>query len=291
MRDWYVRNNNSSILASTLGARYESQEITISVDPSKTNTAVIVKELGGDILDVFEISADHIKLDAIETYGRYIKYFFRTLFKDAVVRYSAIEDIITKKDQNVSNTHQVRFALTYIFTTIYNELDDLMHITAPSPVIIPNTLWKREVLGDFNKLNGKKNSVEYLKSIRHPYALYSDDVTDAVCIAEYLHRKFKIQGNKKPKQLEMSSVDYTLIISAGGTVAREHTTLYEHCKDSDVISELNFIASSQNASTAVYIVKTKDFPVSLYSPEKSVVFGNIVGEVTELNIQIKVVGK
>lgn len=185
-------NRNRVEHVDVITGRYRGKRIAISVDSSKTNTAIYV--MNGQTykgLDVFEFSGDKVK-DVLELIKDQ-REMMSKIFDGAIITDFGIEDIITRKEgkqgtgRNGLDYHHSRYVITAVFISIIVWLQDTFNI---QPGLIPNQSWKAAILPEeLNKRGVYKGSVEYVKGI-HPEWIINgtknDDVADAVCIGIYM---------------------------------------------------------------------------------------------------------
>lgn len=168
------------------------QDIVIGIDASKTNTALAIGDLSGELLHWIELNGEQdgtTEYDALALCQKQRKAL-QELLKGANVKQVGIEDIITKvkKGQRTGMTeHQSRFKITCIFASLIAFFQDTFDIT---PLLINNQSWKHAILPpEFRKRDIGKGSLAYFQSIGDRLGKCSDDVTDAVCILKYIYTR------------------------------------------------------------------------------------------------------
>lgn len=166
--------------------RYSGRHIAVAIDSSKTNTAIAVFSNTFKPLDVIEFGGTDEK--DVFVLAKKQRDELRFLFEDATISDGAIEDVITTdRDDNHMNYHHARLVLTAVYVSLIVFFQDEFNVMIQP---IANTAWKRAVLGaeGLNKRNIYKGSVEHI-SKKYPQWVVGDkvdDVTDALCIGEYL---------------------------------------------------------------------------------------------------------
>lgn len=188
----------------SLSSRYNKKNINISIDSSKTNTAIWIMNKNYKGIELIEIdgSSDKDILLLIKEQ----RDFLKILFSNCTINDGGIEDIITKKDEESGGKyseglkhHHSRYVITAVFISIISFFQDNCNITLTP---IPNQAWKSMVLpSHLNKRDVYKGSVSY---IRDKYPQYitgnkDDDGSDAICIGEYMKMR---SGLNKDSLLE-----------------------------------------------------------------------------------------
>ena len=165
---------------------YEGKQIVIAIDSSKSNSAIAVGDPYGNIYDDYEISGAGEDTDVYQLCWDTRKVL-KGLFLGAEILSVGIEDIITKESEYAHtgmDVHMSRKKITAVFDNfifIFQEYYDIM------PRLIPNQSWKAATLPEeFRKRTHKKGSKDYFDSIGGRWAGRKDDVTDAVCIYNYI---------------------------------------------------------------------------------------------------------
>ena len=195
---------------------YNGASIVVAIDSSKSNSAIIVGDLEGNILDDYEISGAGADVDVYQLCWDARKELC-SLFDKANVVLVGIEDIITKKEKGYKglDIHQSRAKITAVFNNFIFFFQDYHNIT---PITINNWEWKSHTLPEeYRKKDHKKGSKDYFEAIGSPYAGRKDDVTDAVCIYRYLSSKHHIKVQKVIKETKPSNVVYDWFICPSDT--------------------------------------------------------------------------
>ena len=190
---------------------YGGRKLIVSIDSSKSNSAMIVWDEYGHPLDDYEISGAGSDVDVYELCWDTRKEL-RKLFYGAEVVLCGIEDIITKKESKVRygkdgkttyeyhglDTHQSRAKITAVFDNFIFFFQDYCNI---NPIKVPNWAWKHGVLPEEYRTKGhRKGSLDWLNDIGSRFAGRKDDVTDAFCIGLYI-----INNNKIDTAYELDS--------------------------------------------------------------------------------------
>ena len=178
---------------------YRDKKIAIAIDSSKTNTAIIVGDIYGNVLDDYEIDGKSDKDVTLLAFGH--RRELRNLFEGAKIQLVGIENIITKKEEhsgrNPLDIHMSRWKITHIFDSLICFFQDNHNV---NPELVNQWDWKTDTLPEeYRKREHKKGSLDYMKDTGSKYAYRSDDVTDAYCIYVHLSRK---HGYKNVKEIE-----------------------------------------------------------------------------------------
>lgn len=166
-------------------SHYEGMNIIIAIDSSKSNTAIIVGDTTGRVLDDYEISGAGEDINVYDL-GKYTRVQLRRLFDGANILYVGIEDIITKKENgyNGLSIHKSRYKITHVFDSIIIMFQDYFNIM---PHLINNNTWKVSTLpAEYRTRSHKKGSKDFLMDIGSEFGHRKDDVCDAYCIYGYI---------------------------------------------------------------------------------------------------------
>lgn len=164
---------------------YTGKHIVIAIDSSKSNTAIIVGTPTGHVLDDYEISGAGADTDVYDL-CQITRTNIKRLFEGANIMYVGIEDIITKKQKGYQGLeiHQSRYKITAVFDNFiftFQEFFDVM------PHLINNNAWKSRILPEEYRTRAhKKGSKDYMQAQGSNYGYRKDDVTDALCIYQYI---------------------------------------------------------------------------------------------------------
>ena len=148
-------------------------EVIVAIDPSKTNTGIIIGNPVGDVLSILQFSGTG---QETENFLVDFKDFLKHYLSRCKVVCVAMEESITKKGMNY---HKSTMVLTQIRGVLIDFFLDFYDIQVR---LVNNYSWKSAILPkEFIKV-GEKGSFKYLQK---EYGQYTHDVTDAVCIFRY----------------------------------------------------------------------------------------------------------
>lgn len=238
--------------------KYEGKEIIVAIDSSKRNSAFTVGDFNHRVLDYYEFNGtedgttelDTLKLCQVQ------RKALTQIFKGSMPKIVGIENIITKtnngKETGIS-VHQSRFKITAVFMSFISFFQDNFDIT---PELVNNQTWKAAVLPEtFRSREYHKGSLAYFKSIKSPYQYCSDDVTDSICIFEYLCKVHKITKSVKILEPEAARGHYDAVLVSPGRDSLKTPVLFEYNPQltfqQNVIVMGNGISDKQSAITAV----------------------------------------
>lgn len=167
--------------------------LVIAVDPGKTNMAMVVGTPGGTRLAILQFRAPGRSYDN-STYCHDFKSFLLDFLGQGTVVKFGIEAAISKRGMN---HHQSSMVLTEIRA---NLIDLSLQMTGTKPQEINNWSWKAAILPDGMRSQSEKGSIRFLPDL---YALYGNaDVTDAVCMFEYVTRRGAAEWYVIPSKAE-----------------------------------------------------------------------------------------
>lgn len=187
---------------------YGGKKIVIAIDSSKSNTAIVVGDTEGHILNDYEISGAGSDTDVYDL-CRDTRDALRQLFHGADIQLIGIEDIITKKEANYKGleVHQSRAKITAVFNNLIFFFDEVFN---KMPRFIPNQSWKASVLPEeFRKRTHKKGSKDWFDELGNRWAGRKDDVTDAVCIYIFLMKTEEIKVEYSVRETKPAECEYT----------------------------------------------------------------------------------
>lgn len=190
---------------------YIGQSIVIGIDSSKSNTAICVGDIKGNILDDYEIVGGGNDIDVYDLCKETRKQL-RELFKDSRIHLVGIEDIITKKEKgyNGVNIHQSRYKITAVYDSLIFMFDDDFD---RRPVRVSNWSWKSTILpATYRTKEHKKGSKDWFQAMSSPYGERKDDVTDAICIYMYLIKTNDFKDITRIGKVYPVTVDYSYLI-------------------------------------------------------------------------------
>lgn len=186
---------------------YQGRKIVVAIDSSKSNSAIVVGDIFGNILDDYEIDGSGSEVDVYELCWDTRKQLLN-LFKDSEISIVGIEDIITKKSKDYKglDTHMSRAKITAVFNSFIMFFQDYHNI---NPILVPNQSWKKSILPDeFRKADIHKGSKQWFDSLGGRWSGRKDDVTDAVCIYMFLLKNNKIKPVYDISETEPTSYRY-----------------------------------------------------------------------------------
>lgn len=169
--------------------RYAGKEIMVAIDSSKSNSAIAIGDQNGNLIDYVEINGKNDGTSETDVLHlcQHHRQVLTKLFADSTPTIVGIENIITKDSDNKIagiSIHMSRFKITAVFMSFISFFQDTFDIT---PTLVNNQSWKAATLPEeFRKRDYAKGSLAYFKSINSKYQYCSDDVTDSICILEYL---------------------------------------------------------------------------------------------------------
>ncbi len=177
---------------------YAGKNICVSIDSSKSNSAMFVWDEYGYVLDDYEISGAGKDVDVYDLCWQ-TREQLKVLFKDAKIIKVYIEDIITKNEKDAEgksykgmSIHQSRAKITAVFNNFIFFFQDYHHVM---PRLVNNWEWKSHILPkEFRKKDHDKGSLDWCKAQGNRYAERKDDVTDAWCIGLYMFMAEKIDA-------------------------------------------------------------------------------------------------
>lgn len=190
---------------------YGGRKIIISIDSSKSNSAMVVWDEYGHPLDDYEISGAGRDVDVYDLCWDMRKELDKLLYGADVILVG-IEDIITKKEEGYRGLehHQSRAKITAVFDNFIFYFQDRFNI---NPIKVPNWSWKSGILPEeYRKKSHKKGSKDWLTDIGSRWADRKDDVTDAVCIGLYLINTNKIEAVYEIDSTQPANFGYDFVI-------------------------------------------------------------------------------
>ena len=188
---------------------YGGKKIIVAIDSSKSNTAMIVGDEYGNILDDYEISGAGGNVDVYDLV-KDTRAQLKTLFQGAEIILVGIENIITKNEKGYKGIeiHQSRYKITAVFDNLIFYFQEFHNIM---PKLINNQEWKAAVLPEeYRKRDHKKGSKDWFMSIGNRWADRKDDITDAVCIFTYLLKTSEIKVTYKLKETRPARNTYSI---------------------------------------------------------------------------------
>ena len=186
---------------------YGGKNILVSIDSSKSNTAMFVWDEYGYPIDDYEISGAGSDIDVYDLCWQ-TRIELEKLFRGSNILRVGIEDIITKKEDGYKGLeiHQSRHKITAVFDNLIFFFQ-IYHNQTPRR--INNWEWKSHVLPEeFRSKSHKKGSKDWCAYMGNRWANRKDDVTDAYCIGLYLLMTEKIESVYKLESTEPAKFDY-----------------------------------------------------------------------------------
>lgn len=154
--------------------------VVLAFDPSKSNTGLVVGDLGGTMLYLMQISGagSHISNEA---FCALLRAFLADIFEGVTISMFAQEKPILPK-----TGYRSMLYLNEIRTNLNNISREHFHI---DPIEVPNSVWKSAILPQQFRHRGKpKGSWQWLTQMYLEWSALTDDVTDAICIYLYLYK-------------------------------------------------------------------------------------------------------
>lgn len=217
----------NGILVDEYMPSYSNRKIVISIDSSKSNSAIAVADEFGNILDDYEISGAGSNVDVYDLCA-FTRSQLKTLFRGADILLVGIEDIITKnykgKDSKEKgkdfktrgihvtglDVHQSRHKITAVFDNFMFIFEEFFGIR---PIRINNWDWKVGVLPEqYRTREHSKGSLDWFNDLGNRWAGRKDDVTDVVCICMYLFKIKKIKAVYEVKETAPVKSEYDFAI-------------------------------------------------------------------------------
>lgn len=187
---------------------YGGMNIYVSIDSSKSNTAMLVWDEFGYPIDDYEIAGAGSDIDVYDLCWQ-TREELRKLFTGANILKVGIEDIITKKEKGYKGIeiHQSRYKIT----AVYDNLIFFFQIYHnQTPRRINNWAWKADILPeDLRKQDVHKGSKEFCKRLGNRWANRKDDVTDAYCIGLHLIKTESVQSVHYLEYTEPGKVQFS----------------------------------------------------------------------------------
>lgn len=173
---------------STVAPIKETSELRIIIDPSKTESGVIISTAYGEVLEILTMSGVYAKSQREDTmdFCRDVKQYFLERFAGAHVEVFAKEQTIMKKGTEFYHSMKVLESLSTM-------LDDTSKILTGSDAFpIPNWSWKSHILPDGYRSQKEKGSFRWMYEQNPAIRNLSDNITDVYCMYLYL-RDYKLK--------------------------------------------------------------------------------------------------
>lgn len=236
---------------------FEGENIFVAIDSSKRNSAFAVGNLSRKVLHYVEFDGKDDGTSERDTLVLCLKQrqALSKLFQGANVKVVGIEDIVTKHKVGTRDgmtEHTSRFKITAVFMSFISFFQDTFGIT---PELVNNWLWKSTVLPEeFRKDTYRKGSLAYFKAIGSIYQNCSDDVTDALCILEFLYREHHIENIQEIKEPELKTCDYDIFLVPSDKQFKHKVVLYRFNPS---------LALEQNATVMCNGIKENEIAVAM----------------------------
>lgn len=258
---------------------YSGKKLILSIDSSKSDTAMIVWDEYGHPLDDYEICGAGSDIDVHQLCWDTRKELDK-LFYCADVILVGLEDIITKKEKGNEDImtrkerghkgleiHQSRAKITAVYENFIFYFQDRFNLM---PKLINNWAWKAGVLPEeYRKKSHKKGSQDWLTDIGSKWAGRNDNVTDAVCIGWYLIGHSKIETSYEIISTAPASYEYDFgILPKTFKKPEGHKNFV--IKNSDTLEHnLDEIANSiKIGQVGCVIVPTESVPIEMIYSDK-----------------------
>lgn len=189
-------------------------QIVMAIDPSKTNCAVVIGDPGGEVLSILEMSGNNWSAGPVMDTTQYcseVKEFLRTYIKQAEVLRIGLEQAITKRGMEHHHSNMVLTEIRSAFLNMFWEEYGLKK----EDVEVNNWAWKKAILPDGYRSQSEKGSVRYFYQYlgdKSYLDYYEADVTDCLCIYQYLIRDTRDRYRIACQQVEMSRNSYVCSI-------------------------------------------------------------------------------
>jgi hypothetical protein len=172
-----------------------SQELIIVFDPGKTNMAMIIGTITGEIIMVLEFSGKHINNRAMDTTDYCLEFmqFIRDLLKHCKIFKFAQEKAILPNSYGKGGNHKKgmdHYHSQMVLTEIRANLIMLsVEMTGDKPEQINNMEWKGKILPDGYRGRDEKGSKRFISEVNPMLSMYSHDVTDCICMYLFMVQK------------------------------------------------------------------------------------------------------
>lgn len=189
-------------------------QLVMTIDPSKTNCAVVLGTPAGEVLSILEMSGNNWSAGPVEDTTEYcseIKEFLKEYVSKAEMYRIGLEQAITKKGMN---HHHSNMVLTEIRGALLNFFWESYRLTKDD-VEVNNWTWKSHVLPEGYRSQNEKGSYRYFWQYlgdKSYVDYYEADVTDCLCIFKYITRQTRDTYRIACQQIEKSVNDHTIAI-------------------------------------------------------------------------------
>lgn len=209
---------------------FQGEDIYVAVDSSKSNSAFVVGNLSRKVLHYVEFDGKNDGTTERDTLVLCLKerQTLAIMFQGANPKAVGIEDIVTKHKVGTRDgmtEHASRFKITAVFMSFISFFQDTFGIT---PELINNWLWKCTVLPEeFRSREHRKGSLDYFRSIGSKYGNCSDDVTDALCILEFLYKEHGVENVREIWEPEFKAHEYSITFISSAHVFKHIIVKYK----------------------------------------------------------------
>lgn len=232
---------------------YSGRKIIIAIDSSKSNTAIVVGDTSGVVLDDYEISGRGTEVNVYQLCWD-TRNAIKILFQGADVVRVGIENVITKKNtarHAGQDYHYSRTVINAVFNNFIFYFQDYHGIT---PILVNNQTWKAETLPEeYRKRTHNKGSLDYFKDTDSVYGSRSDDVTDAICIFRYLCKLGSFKLTYDVNYVNDKVVDFDWSIFPAEVTIPENRKEFIIKNEEPFLFNLSTIASMLDAGETGYL--------------------------------------
>ncbi len=243
-------------------SKYVGKHIVVATDSSKTNSAMLVGDTDGNVLDDYEISGAGGDTNVYDL-CRFTRTELKSLFRGSYIEFVGIEDIITKKsDSNKGlEIHQSRYKITAVFDNFIFYFDEFHN---KRPVLIPQWSWKSATLPEeYRKRTHKKGSKDYMKDMGWDYANRKDDVTDAFFILMYIYQTYSFNVVRYISEIVPTRKSYNYIILPED-VTMPKTPIYESRNTDNLMHNIESIVErTDSGDTALLVWDINELPIEI----------------------------
>lgn len=244
---------NNYPIGNAIAPMYDGKKIIIAIDSSKTNSAVAVADECGVILDWIELNgtADGTSVEDTLALCKKERDILKVIFKNSKPVLVGIEDIITKRQEQGQQTgmtvHQSRFKITAVFMSFISFFQDTFDIT---PELVNNWTWKSTVLPEeYRTKSYKKGSQVYAQRLDKRFSGCTDDVTDAICILEYLKKKHRIEEVYPVNSIEVKTHDGIAVLVSQERAKKYPQTKFQYNKEYTTKQNIIFMLNRLKVNT------------------------------------------
>lgn len=243
-------------------AKYVGKHLVIAIDSSKTNSAMLVGDTDGKVLDDYEISGAGRDTNVYDL-CRYTRRELKNLFRGSYIEFVGIEDIITKKEESNGSKgngwhsskgleiHQSRYKITAVFDNFIFYFDEFHNCM---PTLIPQWSWKSTTLPpEYRMRTHKKGSKDYMQDMGWSYGNRKDDVTDAFFILMYIYQTYSFNVTRFIDEIVPTQKSYDYIILPED-VTMPKTPVYESRNTDDLKHNIESIVERTDSGESALLV-------------------------------------